>query len=81
MRRTALEAEHEIVSYHLLEADTVIGGSEEVESREVSLGLDKWPSRKVSIDTVQYHPDICETTLSDALSKILIFQKREGRLL
>lgn len=76
MGRTALEAEHKIVSYHLLEADAVIGRSEQVESREVSLGLYKWSSRKVFTGTVHYDPSIHLTTFSDVLSRTLIFQKK-----
>lgn len=76
MGRASLEAEHEIVSYHLLEADTVIGRYGQVKSREVSRGLYKWPPRKVLIDNVQYYPNINLTTLSDALSRTLIFLKK-----
>lgn len=43
MRRTALEAICEIISYHLLKAHTLLMRSAQVESREVSLGLQKWP--------------------------------------
>lgn len=43
MRRTALEIVCEIISYHLLKADTWLMRSAQVESREVSLGLQKWP--------------------------------------
>lgn len=79
-RRTALEAEHEIVSYHLLKANTLIGRSEQVESREVSLSLYKWPPRKLFIDIISccpILPNICLTTLSDAWSRTFIFFKKE----